>query len=161
MADRTFMHALLGRHNTRASNDTRAVTPEDLAPLARLMLAAYAGTVDDEGGTLEQATEEVQKTLDGVYGAFDARCSRVIEREHRIVSATLLTRFQGRPFVAFSMTDPGFKNRGLAGECMRSAMWALLGAGEREVRLVVTLANAPAVALYTRLGFTAERTTPP
>jgi chloramphenicol 3-O phosphotransferase len=153
---RSFMRALLGSHNARPSSETRAVTPDDRAALGRLMLAAYAGTVDDDGGTLEQALEEVQKTLNGEYGAFDAACSRLIERQGRIVSATLLTRFQGRPFVAFSMTDPDFKNRGLGAECLRSALGALHSIGEWEVRLVVTLANAPAMALYAKLGFTAE-----
>jgi ribosomal protein S18 acetylase RimI-like enzyme len=33
----------------------------------------------------------------------------------------------------------------------------LFAQGERELRLVVTLANTPAVKLYTRLGFEFER----
>jgi ribosomal protein S18 acetylase RimI-like enzyme len=35
-------------------------------------------------------------------------------------------------------------------------MSALQSGGESEIRLVVTLANSPAVALYAKLGFTAE-----
>jgi ribosomal protein S18 acetylase RimI-like enzyme len=40
---------------------------------------------------------------------------------------------------------------------MQAAMYELFNQGERELRLVVTLANTPAVRLYTRLGFRVER----
>ena len=47
--------------------------------------------------------------------------------------------------------------QGFARECMQAAMSELLIQGERELRLVVTLANMPAVKLYTGLGFEVER----
>ena len=156
MHSRTFMRATLGNSDPHSPSQTRSVTPADVAPLGRLMYWAYVGTTDYEGETPEQAAEEIAKTMTGEYGDFDSQCSKVIERAGRIVSATLVTRFQGRPFVAFSMTDPEFKNQGLGTECMRSAMSALRSGGESEIRLVVTLANSPAVALYAKLGFTPE-----
>lgn len=84
-------------------------------------------------------------------------CSKVVARADALLSATLITRFQDRPFVAFTFTDPEFAGQGLARECMRAAMAELAAQGERELRLVVTLANTRAVELYTRLGFEFER----
>jgi ribosomal protein S18 acetylase RimI-like enzyme len=51
------------------------------------------------------------------------------------------------------MTEPSSKRTGLARACMMTAMSRLHAAGERELGLVVTLANLPALNLYTSLGF--------
>ncbi len=100
--------------------------------------------------------EEVRKTFAGGYGPFMWSASRVIERGGMLVSAALLTRWQDRPFVAFSMTRAEFKRQGLARACLESAVQALLRAGEQELRLVSTVANAPAMALYKSLGFVVQ-----
>lgn len=134
----------------------RPFRPRDEPELGPLMLRAYRGTVDDEGETKEDAAAEVRKTLAGEYGEFMPACSMVAERGSRIVSATLVTRLVGQPFVAFTFTDPASRGQGLASACIRAAMAQLRLLGERELGLMVTLANAPAVSLYTRLGFVAE-----
>ena len=83
-------------------------------------------------------------------------CSKVVERGGTLLSAALITRWEGRPLVAFSFTDPAFAGQGLARACLLAAMSELTDQGERELRLVVTLANTRAVRLYTRLGFQFE-----
>lgn len=134
----------------------RPFRPADEPALGPLMLRAYRGTVDDDGETVEDAAAEVRKTLAGEYGEFLPACSMVAERDSHVVSATLVTRLIGQPFVAFTFTEPGCQGQGLAGACIRAAMARLLQQGERELGLMVTLANTPAVSLYTRLGFVAE-----
>jgi ribosomal protein S18 acetylase RimI-like enzyme len=134
----------------------RAVQPTDEQALGPLMYRAYLGTVDYEGETEDQAIAEIRKTFAGGYGPFDANSSRLYEKDASILSATLIIRWQDRPFAAYSITHPEAKNQGLARACMVSAMAALHEAGERELWLAVTLANAPAVALYTSLGFQFE-----
>lgn len=134
----------------------RAPIAVDVAELGALLFAAYRGTVDDEGESEAAARAEIEKTYAGEYGAFVPGCSRVVERDGRLVSATLITRWQGRPFVAFSVTDPACKRTGLARACMVAAMQCLRAAGETELRLVVTLANTPALSLYNSLGFIPE-----
>lgn len=134
----------------------RLFRAKDEPALGPLMLRAYRGTVDDEGETVEDAVAEVRKTLAGDYGDFLPACSMVAERDGHVVSATLVTRLLGQPFVAFTFTDPTRRCQGLAGACIRAAMAALQARGERELGLMVTLANTPAVSLYTRLGFVAE-----
>ncbi len=133
--------------------ECRTPGPGDTEALARLMLAAYRGSVDYEGEDEAQSLVEIGKTMAGEYGAFDGACSRVIDGDAGLVSAALLTRWRQRPFVAFSMTDPRFTRMGYARATLVSAMHALRAAGETELSLVVTLANEPAIALYRGLGF--------
>ena len=153
---RQLMRATLVEVPYPATSGLRPPTEADMQPLASLMYRAYRGTIDYEGESEADALVEVQKTFAGNYGTFVPSCSVVAERGGRLVSACLVTRWEDRPFVAFSMTDADFKRNGLARACMAAAMSRLHGAGEHEVRLVVTLANSPALNLYRSLGFEAE-----
>lgn len=131
----------------------RVVREQDLSSLGALMHQAYAGTVDDEGETEVQACAEIARTFAGAYGPFDGGASWVYERDGRLLSAALLTRWEQTPFVAFSFTHPNGRNQGLARACLEAAIAELARRNERELRLLVTRANAPAMALYARLGF--------
>lgn len=133
----------------------RAPDERDVAALARLMCSAYAGTVDDEGGTEDDARAEIRRTFNGDYGEFLAGSSRVVARAGELVSAALITRWRGRPFVAFSMTAAPAKGTGLARACLVAAMEDLRARGETEIGLTVTLANTNAIGLYASLGFVA------
>ena len=134
----------------------RAPTTADVGALARLMLAAYAGSVDDEGEDEADALVEVRKTFGGDHGAFDPASSKLVTRADELLHASLITRRQGRPFVAFTMTAPAARRAGLARACLISAMQDLCEQGETELRLAVTLANLPALTLYESLGFVAQ-----
>jgi ribosomal protein S18 acetylase RimI-like enzyme len=125
----------------------------DRAALARLMRDAYRDSVDDEGEGEGEALVEIDRVLAGAYGAFVPQASSVVEREGRLHTATLVTRWEARPFVALSMTDPGARRCGLARAGLVNAMRRLHATGETELRLVVTLANVAAVRLYRSLGF--------
>jgi ribosomal protein S18 acetylase RimI-like enzyme len=138
------------------SNDMRCPVESDIPALAKLMLEAYLDTVDYEGEDEDDALVQVRKTVSGQSGPFNWQASRVIERQSVIACAVLVTRWQDKPFVAFTMTHPDFKRMGLARACMLSAMHSLATAGEKEIRLMVTLANTGAVALYRSLGFQME-----
>ncbi len=132
---------------------SRAPTGNDITALAALMLAAYRGTTDDAGETLEDAVAEVTRLYGNAYGTFDLAASVVVGNEGALVAATLITRFQDEPFVAFSMTHPMWKRRGLARAGLLRAMQHLRTAGETRLRLMVTGGNSPAEALYESLGF--------
>ena len=99
---------------SRALDGMRTPTPADENDLASLMYHAYLGTIDYEGEDEAQTLAEVRHTFAGDYGSFLWTASRVIEREGMLASAALITRWQERPFVAFSMTHPQFKRMGLA-----------------------------------------------
>lgn len=145
---------LLGRHwNTTQQSPSRPVRPDDAPALSALMLDAYRGTVDDGGEGPEEALSEIQKLLSGGYGPFDHHASNVAERDARLVSATLVTRYDGAPMIAFSLTAKDWQRRGLARAGLCLAMQRLQQAGESRVNLAVTAANTPALTLYQSLGF--------
>lgn len=137
-----------------ADSGARPVLPEDAAALARLMLRAYAGTIDDGGEGPEEAAAEVQALLSGAYGAFDFSASELIEREGNVVAATLITHFEGHPLLAFTMTDPAWKRRGLGRAGLLRSIHRLRKAGEGSLHLVVTRGNQPAEQLYESLNMT-------
>ena len=131
----------------------RAVLDSDREPLAQLMLAAYRGESDDDNSTLEDAHEEIRKTFAGEYGEFLNKTSVIIERDGEIAATTLITLFEERPFVCFTMTAPQFKRQGLALATLLAAIEHLKSAQEPELRLMVTAGNSPAERLYEHLGF--------
>lgn len=147
---------LVSRERVPIEGERRPL-PTDEYELAELMMAAYRGTVDDEGDNVEQALAEVRKTFSGEYGPFMPECSRVVQREARIVSATLVTGWQGRPFVAFAMTAPNWKRKGIARASMVNTMQDLIERDETLLSLVVTVKNEPAFALYQTLDFVSGR----
>lgn len=155
---RSYMVAPLAYLACGTRAELRSVRPTDRQVLGELMYRAYIGTIDYEGEDLGKCFAEVDRTMAGEYGVFDFASSVIAEVEHGIVaSAVLLTRWRGQPFVAFVMTLPEYWRRGLARGCLLRAMQTLQLVGEHEIRLMVTAANARAVALYAALGFHFER----
>jgi ribosomal protein S18 acetylase RimI-like enzyme len=132
---------------------SRPVRDDDRPVLAALMLAAYRGTADDEGEGPDEADAEIARLFGGAYGRFDPASSEVVIRDGLIVGATLITEYEGRALVAFSMTAPQWKRRGLARAGLLRAMDRLRGAGRPELWLAVTDANTAARRLYESLGF--------
>jgi hypothetical protein len=153
---RSCMHAKLRPQVRPQVDGMRAPVEEDCLPLAKLMFAAYDGTTDDEGEDEDVALMEVRKTFAGEYGAFVPNCSKVVARGQELLHATLVTRWEDCPFIAFSMTAPAAKRAGLARAGLINSMQDLLTQGESELRLVVTLANLPARTLYESLGFVVQ-----
>ncbi|HMQ35475.1 MAG TPA: GNAT family N-acetyltransferase [Chloroflexaceae bacterium] len=133
----------------------RAARQADREPLAALLIAAYRGTVDDDGETLDDALAEIGRTLGGSYGPYLEPCSFLVEDEGRAVAASLVTRWTEAPLLAFVMVAPDFQRRGLGELVLRRSMAALWASGETELVLFVTDGNTPAQRLYERLGFVA------
>lgn len=157
MARRIDMTVRLGPRIQPEVEGARTPTDGDRAALAELLLDAYAGTVDSEEETFDQAVAEIDRTFGGEYGPFMAEHSTVVARGETLVSATLITGWQGRPFVAYSMTRPQFQRQGMARDSLLRAMASLNQSGHDKLSLVVTLANTHAHRLYERLGFVPGR----
>jgi GNAT superfamily N-acetyltransferase len=153
---RYTMVARVQRRNVEADPGGRAPTPRDAPAIAELMLSAYRGTIDDEGETAEETLDVVRQLLAGEYGVMLWNISEVIERDGRLVAATICTIWEGRPFVAFMVTAPDHKGRGLARTGLARAINRLAAAGDPVVRLAVTRGNAPAERLYASFGFVPE-----
>ncbi len=152
MTDRAY---LVARLDDLAAPDARVrkTTDSDVAELAEVMLEAYRGTVDDEGGDLADAVEEFRKAGKGEYGEpiRDAWLA-LLGEDGSIQAGIVVTRWRQRPFVTFVFTHPRWKGRGHAAALVGAAASVLQNAGETELSLVVTREN-PAMRLYERLGF--------
>jgi len=127
----------------------------DEEDLAILLYAAYRGTIDAAGETFDEARAEIEELLSGRYGKFLRDCSFVIEEGDFLVSACLVTWWPPHraPLVAFTMTRPEARRRGLARGLIQRSINALLDRGENRLTLVVTNGNEAAQRLYESLGF--------
>ncbi len=131
----------------------RCVRGGDEGDLGRLMLAAYQGSIDDDGETLVDAEQSVHATLTGEHGEFLGDCSFVALDAGHPVAVTLVTLLHGAPLLAQAYTSPTWKRRGLARVLIQLSMNALVVRGETALGLVVTSGNEPAERLYDGLGF--------
>lgn len=133
----------------------RSLTSADAPSLGRLMWAAFRGTLDDEGETLDDAEAEITRTLSGKWGSVIWPASLVAHVDDLIVSAAVAVFdnvHQERPLLAFVMTDPRYQRRGAGEQLIQECIRRLHAMGIRELHLAVTKGN-PALSLYRRLGF--------
>jgi GNAT superfamily N-acetyltransferase len=134
--------------------DVRHPAPDDTEELARLMLDAFVDTIDyDPGDDIDTARRQVAMTFAGDYGVLLTDASFIALDGNEALSASIITRYMGAPFVAFSMTRSDRKGRGLAGALLVKSVRALAEAGEHHIDLEVTVGNEPADHLYRSLGF--------
>jgi GNAT superfamily N-acetyltransferase len=132
---------------------SRPVARDDGPALGRLAFVAYRGSVDDHGETEAEHVEDLTATLAGRYGRLLVPASTVVEHgDAALAAAAVFTSWDGMPLLAFCLTDPRRRGRGLATGLITHAARELAAEGHREMHLVVTDGN-PARALYERLGF--------
>jgi GNAT superfamily N-acetyltransferase len=142
-----------------APTEIRPATPADDEALAVLMDDAYRGTIDAEPGQgLDEARAEIAATRAGDYGELVPEATLLAAEGDEVVSAVIVTRFEGAPFVAFAMTRSSHKGRGLSRALMTRSIRVLVDAGDQRIDLVVTAGNGPAERLYEALGFVAIET---
>lgn len=139
---------------------SRVITNDRYPRIAALMLEAYGGTIDDDGGDLNDALGELVATERGDYGQpLRHLWLETVREDKSPASAVICTRFAGIPFVAFAFTGHSDSRRGLATSLIVDLAGQLIAEGEENLSLVVTVGN-PAERLYKRLGFLdAERPT--
>lgn len=134
----------------------RAVELTDRLLLAELLLAAYRGTIDDEGETLEGAVAEIDRFMsEASKDAPLLEHSVLLIAGSTIVCACLVCRWHRRqcPLVAFVVCHPAWKRRGLAAMAVAESARRLRAAGFAEVRAVITDGNVASERLFARAGF--------
>jgi GNAT superfamily N-acetyltransferase len=149
-----FSLALAGR---AASEDrappgivVRNPVAQDADALARLMLDAYRGTIDDEGEDIDDALRFVQPALraEPLLGA-----SWLALDGERPVSMLLVKRWKARPLVHVVATHPDYARRQLAATLLERTLAALSSAGETVLDACITRGNTASLALFTRRRF--------
>lgn len=124
--------------------------PEQLAPL---MLAAYRGTPDDEGESLQDAVDVLADAMRGGLGPWLPDASFVALEDGHPVGAALTVLSDDGPFVAFLFTAPDAVGRGVATRLVGQVCQSLAVDGYDSVELWVSAANERAARLYRHLGF--------
>lgn len=150
---RLRMRQTLREQDTSSTWQARAIQQSDASDLGALMLAAYRGTADDEGESEADAIAEAERTLAGDYGPWLEDCSFAVDNGPRIAGASMVTLWEGDPFLTYVVVHPDMKRRGLGTFLMTTSANALVTAGYSELDLFVTEENEPAVTLYRKLGF--------
>ncbi len=153
--ERMNMKLLLAEQQLEDAWNCRPVTKDDIPALARLVLDAYRDTIDDEGETLDDALRAMQDTFAGTWqtGALLESCSFLVEEWGEPLACTLVTWWHEQPLLAYVMTHPTARNRGMGRFLIQKSINALLAQGHRGLSLFVTKGNLPAQHLYERLGF--------
>jgi GNAT superfamily N-acetyltransferase len=134
----------------------RAVSLADAPALGQLMVEAYRGTIDYEGETVEQATEEMTGMLGSKYGDFMPSSSFLVEAEGQPIAACLISLWQEAPLVTVLMTHPSYRGKGLGTFLMRQSINALHAQDYQDLYLFVTVGNDDAQRLYEKLGFVVD-----
>ena len=153
---RIRMRLMLTRQRIDKSWRCRTLSASDTDSLASLMLTAYRDTIDYDGETLDDALFQMRSLFQGKFGPFQDLSSFGIEEDGGLLSVIIITMWESRPLVAFSMTRPESKNLGMATFLLKSSINALLTFGHKELVLVVTAGNEPAEHIYQKLGFKPE-----
>ncbi len=135
------------------TEEARVIGDDDLGDLAQLFIDAYTNSVDDLGGTLDDAKAAIQKMLDGEHGEpLRAAWLGIWEGSGPPVSAILCSTWRGIPVVAHVMTKPSHRERGYASSLIRQAAAIVQSSGGSAMGLTVTRSN-PAMHLCQELGF--------
>lgn len=122
---------------------------DDRAQLASLLLAAYRGTIDDEG---EDEAEAVA-AIDHYFGSIDHGWSRVVESEHRLIAMCFILDLGSVFYIDPIAVAPSDKSRGLGSELVIAVLNVVRDGGVTQVRAVITDGNIPSERLFSRLGF--------
>lgn len=133
---------------------SRHPNPGDHEALAILMLDAYTDTIDYDGEGIGEARDEVAGYLGGnplLEHSF------VAAEDDRLVSACLISLFEGEPLVGYAMTAADHKSQGLASVLLEQSLGSLERAGHGDVTAWITEGNRPSERIFRRAGFRRRR----
>jgi L-amino acid N-acyltransferase YncA len=128
----------------------RHVVDADRDALAVLLLAAYRGTIDDEG-----------ESLDDAYDAIDEYLGSIV-RDHSFVVAdaggaltamSFVVVVDERRYIDPVAVHPDAKRRGLGRAAVTTSLASLVAAGVTEVGATITDGNVASERLFASLGF--------
>jgi ribosomal protein S18 acetylase RimI-like enzyme len=122
----------------------------DREALARLLLDAYRGTIDDEGEGETEARAAIAYYLERLLVPY----SLVVEEGHRPVCLCLVVLVDGRHYIDPVATATDHKGQGLATRAVTHSLHRLHRDGITEVGAVVTDGNTASERLFDHLGFT-------
>ena len=127
----------------------RPVEATDRDQLAVVILAAYRGTIDDEGEGHAAALDAVDDWLARRVRAH----SVVLDQAGEIAALSFVVIVAGRHYIDPVATAPGHKRHGLGRTAVETSLRSLHAAGIEDVGAVITDGNTASERLFTGLGF--------
>mgnify|MGYP001796518151 CR=1 FL=1 len=123
--------------------------------LGELMLAAYSGTIDYEGETLEEAQAEIGNFFSGSYGEPLYDCSLICFVGDCLTSACLVSWWEPKaaPLITYVITHAYWKRHGLATAVLQRSLHQLQQAEFDTAYAFVTPGNRPSEKLLGHTGF--------
>jgi len=133
----------------------RSPSRNDIPTLARLMLEAYRGTIDDEGEDLAGAESEVTSFFESRADAPIPEASIVGEDRAQMVTACLVAWWSETeaPLIAYLVTHPSRQRQGLGSRLLEHGMRRLIELGHEEAWAVITEGNTASEKAFQRHGF--------
>lgn len=138
----------------------RPVRPDDEPALARLHEKAYRNHLDryfalETWDPKRDADRQLRAYFEGRFGELLSPGSSVaaLASDGRVVAAVLAVRGSSRVLLIDVVCEPERQGKGFGRAALTAALHALRGRGASRIVLNVTEENAPALRLYTGLGF--------
>lgn len=113
------------------------------------MLAAYRGTIDDEG----EGDAEALEAIDHYFETMEWEHSVVCEHDDELVAMSLVVVVDGRHYIDPVATAAHHKGNGLGTAIVTVSLRSLADAGVSDVGATITDGNTASERLFTRLGF--------
>lgn len=127
----------------------RHVERADHEALARLMLDAYRGSIDDEGENIEDARTAIDHYFETIVWPH----SFVIVGGDQPLAMSMVVIVDRFHYIDPVATAAGHKGQGLGRIAVATSLRSLTKSGITEVGAVITVGNAPSERLFTRFGF--------
>jgi predicted GNAT family acetyltransferase len=151
--NRIKMVCIIEQHKNNVGHSTRRVTRDDKERIAKAMLDAYMGTVDQQEDTFEEALCEVENIFNDKYGPLITEASLMIDRGSEVASIILITLYIETPLIIEIFTSKNYYKQGMATSLINASMNQLLDMGYNQLCLYVKGENKDAIQLYRKLGF--------
>jgi ribosomal protein S18 acetylase RimI-like enzyme len=126
---------------------------DDMAELAILMLDSIKGTCEYVGETLDDIVEEIGSVINGSFAPFIYETSYIIKQNEEIVSAIMISFYEGYPLISEIFTKKQYHNLGMARALIKNSINSLLKMGYKDLILNVDPRNTAAINLYNKVGF--------
>lgn len=150
---RVKMICKLEKQQNKSQHQVKRISPGDTLKIAKTMLGAYMGTVDQHEETIDEAVLEVEKILNDGYGPFIVEASFLIEKENDACAVICINLWENKPLITEIFVGENYVKQGMASTLIKISMHELFLMGYEEIVLYVTVENVNAVKLYEKLGF--------
>jgi ribosomal protein S18 acetylase RimI-like enzyme len=153
---RTKMVYTLLPHIIESNYAFQSINEDEVTELARIMLDSLKDTCEDKGESLEDIIEEIVEVIGGYFAPFISDASYQLKQNGEIVSAIMISYYEGYPLISEIFTNRKYQGLGMASSLIKKSVNSLVQMGYTILTLNVELENIAAINLYRKIGFEVE-----